>query len=60
MAANSPVLIERSMIQGRPSEGVMSTGMVAGILGDLPSCEELVATMVRDAEARLRQLCTGG
>ena len=60
MAANSPVLIERSMIQGRPSEGVMSTGMVAGILGDLPSCKELVATMVRDAEARLRQLCTGG
>jgi len=60
MAANSPVLIERSMIQGSPAEGVMSTGMVAGILGDLPSCEELVATMVRDAEARLRQLCTGG
>jgi len=59
MAANSPVLIERSMIQGRPSEGVMSTGMVAGILGDLPSCDELVASMVNDAEARLRQLCTG-
>ncbi|MBM4229294.1 MAG: nitronate monooxygenase [Gammaproteobacteria bacterium] len=59
MAANSPVLIERSMIQGRPAEGVMSTGMVAGILGDLPSCDELVAAMVGDAEARLRQLCGG-
>ena len=59
MAANSPVLIERSMIQGRPAEGVMSTGMVAGILGDLPSCDELVAAMVGEAEARLRQLCGG-
>jgi NAD(P)H-dependent flavin oxidoreductase YrpB (nitropropane dioxygenase family) len=59
MAANSPVLIERSMIQGRPAEGVMSTGLVAGVLGDLPSCEELVARMVGDAEARLRELCGG-
>ena len=59
MAANSPVLIERSMIQGRPAEGVMSTGLVAGVLGDLPSCEELVARMVGDAEARLRDLCGG-
>jgi len=59
MAANSPVLIERSMIQGRPDQGVMSTGLVAGVLADLPSCEELVARMVADAEARLRELCGG-
>ena len=59
MAANSPVLIERSMIQGRPSEGVMSTGQVAGILDDLPSCEELVARIVSEAEGRLRELCGG-
>ena len=59
MAANSPVLIERSMIQGRPDQGVMSTGLVAGVLADLPSCEELVARMVADAEARLRDLCGG-
>ena len=59
MAANSPVLIERSMIQGRPAEGVMSTGMVAGILGDLPSCEELVTRMAADAVRRLDRLCGG-
>jgi NAD(P)H-dependent flavin oxidoreductase YrpB (nitropropane dioxygenase family) len=59
MAANSPVLLERSMLQGRPAEGVMSTGMVAGILGDLPSCEELIARMVVDARQRLRSLAGG-
>jgi NAD(P)H-dependent flavin oxidoreductase YrpB (nitropropane dioxygenase family) len=59
MAANSPVLIERSMIQGRPAEGVMSTGMVAGILGDLPSCEELITRMVDDAQQRLHRLAGG-
>jgi len=59
MAANSPVLIERSMIQGRPAEGVMSTGMVAGILGDLPSCEEWITRMVDDAQQRLHRLAGG-
>ncbi len=59
MAANSPVLIERSMIQGRPTEGVMSTGMVAGILRDLPSCDELVTRMVEEAQQRLHRLSGG-
>lgn len=59
MAANSPILIERSMIQGRPAEGVMSTGLVAGILSDLPSCEELISRMVDDAQRRLYELSGG-
>jgi len=59
MAANSPILIERSMIQGRPAEGVMSTGLVAGILSDLPSCDELVSRMVDDAQRRLHELSGG-
>ena len=59
MAANSPVLIERSMIQGRPAEGVMSTGQVAGILSDLPTCEELIVRMVTEARQRLNALSGG-
>ena len=59
MAANSPVLLERSMIQGHPEQGVMATGQVAGILDDLPSCAELVERIVRDAESRLRTLSGG-
>lgn len=57
MAANSPVLIERTMIQGRPEEGVIPTGTVAGVLNDLPSCAELVERIIREAEARFALLC---
>jgi NAD(P)H-dependent flavin oxidoreductase YrpB (nitropropane dioxygenase family) len=56
MAANAPVLIQRAVEQGKPDEGVMATGQVAGRLNDLPSCEELVQRIVRDAEHRLDAL----
>ena len=59
MAANSPVLIERSMIQGRPDQGVMSTGLVAGIIKDLPTCVELIDRIVHDAQKRLQILSKG-
>ena len=57
MAANAPVLIQRAAVQGKPDEGVMATGLVAGRLGDLPTCEELIQRIVREAEARLGELC---
>ena len=53
MAAIAPVMFQRSMVAGQPQEGLLATGQVAGRLGDLPSCEELVAGIVRDARARL-------
>jgi NAD(P)H-dependent flavin oxidoreductase YrpB (nitropropane dioxygenase family) len=56
MAAIAPVMFQRSMLAGQPQEGLLATGMVAGRLGDLPSCEELVAGIVRDARARLDSL----
>ena len=59
MAANSPVLLQRSMIEGQPAEGIMATGTVAGVLGDLPSCAELVERIVREAEQRLAALAAG-
>ena len=61
MAANAPMLIRRAVEQGRPDEGVMATGQVAGRLTDLPSCEELVRSIVRDAQRRLEALhgCAG-
>ena len=33
MAANAPVLLERAMVQGKPAEGVMSSGQVAAVIG---------------------------
>jgi NAD(P)H-dependent flavin oxidoreductase YrpB (nitropropane dioxygenase family) len=53
MAAIAPVMFQRSMVAGQPQEGLLATGLVAGRLGDLPSCEELVSGIVRDARARL-------
>ena len=41
------------MVEGRPDEGVLPSGQVAGLIDDAPSCHELIATIVRDAEMRL-------
>jgi NAD(P)H-dependent flavin oxidoreductase YrpB (nitropropane dioxygenase family) len=56
MAAIAPVMFQRSMISGEPQRGLLATGLVAGRLGDLPSCEELIQSIVRDAYARLAAL----
>lgn len=42
MAANAPMLLQRSMVEGRPAEGVMSAGQVAALIGRLDSCEEVI------------------
>jgi len=56
MAAIAPVYIQRATVEGKPDEGVMATGLVAGRLTDLPSCEELIQRIVREAEERLDAL----
>jgi NAD(P)H-dependent flavin oxidoreductase YrpB (nitropropane dioxygenase family) len=56
MAAIAPVMFQRSMISGEPQRGLLATGLVAGRLGDLPSCDELIQGIVRDAYARLAVL----
>lgn len=53
MAANAPVLLERSMVDGRPSEGVMSSGQVAAVIGQLQSCREVIDGIVAQARQRL-------
>jgi NAD(P)H-dependent flavin oxidoreductase YrpB (nitropropane dioxygenase family) len=56
MAANSPMLIQRAMVEGHPAEGVLPSGQVVGLIDDLPSCEELVSKIVSEAEQRLADL----
>jgi hypothetical protein len=55
-AAIAPVLFQRSMLAGDPDEGLMATGLIAGRLADLPSCDELVQRIVREADERLAAL----
>jgi len=54
MAGNAPMIIQRAMVDGKPDEGVLPSGQVAGIIDDLPSCEALISSIVKDAEARLK------
>jgi len=56
MAANTPVLLRAAMADGRPEAGLMPAGQVAGLIDDLPSCAELVARIMTDAEQRLAGL----
>jgi NAD(P)H-dependent flavin oxidoreductase YrpB (nitropropane dioxygenase family) len=50
MAANAPMLLRASMVQGNVESGVMAGGQVTGLIGDLPSCAELIARIVREAD----------
>ena len=56
MAANAPVLLQRSMVEGKPAEGVMSSGQVAALIGELKSCREVIDGIVTQAGERLSAL----
>jgi NAD(P)H-dependent flavin oxidoreductase YrpB (nitropropane dioxygenase family) len=55
-AATVPSLIQRAVVDGKPDEGLMATGQVAGRLSDLPSCADLIQSIVAEAQARLAAL----
>lgn len=57
MAANAPMLLQRSMIEGKPADGVMSAGQVAALIGRLDSCEQVISGIV--AQACERQAALG-
>ncbi|MFF5299604.1 NAD(P)H-dependent flavin oxidoreductase [Streptomyces sp. NPDC013161] len=50
LAANTPMLLKASMVDGRTDLGVMASGQVAGVIDDLPSCAELVTRVMKEAE----------
>jgi len=58
MAANAPIFIRRAMVEGRPAEGVLPSGQVAGLIDDLPSCKELIGAIVDEARGRLAALAS--
>ncbi|MFI6010486.1 NAD(P)H-dependent flavin oxidoreductase [Streptomyces sp. NPDC051243] len=49
LAANTPMLLKASMVDGRTDLGVMAAGQVAGVIDDLPSCAELVQRIMKEA-----------
>ncbi|MFC9236646.1 NAD(P)H-dependent flavin oxidoreductase [Streptomyces decoyicus] len=56
LAANTPMLLKASMVDGRTDLGVMASGQVAGVIEDLPSCAELVDRIMAEARATLGTL----
>ena len=54
MAANTPMLLRAGLVEGNTDAGVLASGQVAGIIEDLPSCAELIDTIVRDAVKHLQ------
>jgi NAD(P)H-dependent flavin oxidoreductase YrpB (nitropropane dioxygenase family) len=46
----------RAVVDGRPNEGLLATGLVAGRIDDIPSCAELIERIERDARARIAAL----
>ncbi|MER7811665.1 nitronate monooxygenase [Streptomyces sp900116325] len=56
LAANTPMLLKASMVDGRTDLGVMASGQVAGVIEDLPSCAELVGRLMKEAQRALEVL----
>ena len=56
MAANAPMLIKASMVDGRPEVGILPTGQGIGVIDELPTVAELLDRIMAEAEATLARL----
>ncbi|MGB0920424.1 MAG: NAD(P)H-dependent flavin oxidoreductase [Alphaproteobacteria bacterium] len=56
MAPNAPMIIQKAMVDGRPEDGVLPSGQVAGLITDLPSCADLLQQIETEATHRLTAL----
>jgi NAD(P)H-dependent flavin oxidoreductase YrpB (nitropropane dioxygenase family) len=56
MAANTPMMLKSSMIDGRVDLGTLASGQVAGRIDDLPSCKELIDRIMDEANDVLARL----
>ena len=56
MAANAPMLIKAALVDGHPEVGVLPTGQVTGVIGELPTVAELLDRIVAEATSTLTRL----
>ena len=56
MAANAPMLIKATMVDGQPEVGILPTGQGVGVMDDLPSLATLIAKIIAEADATLTRL----
>ncbi|PYE19981.1 NAD(P)H-dependent flavin oxidoreductase YrpB (nitropropane dioxygenase family) [Williamsia limnetica] len=56
MAGNTPMLLRAGLVEGNTDAGVLASGQVVGMIDDLPSCDELVQSIMTQAWDRLERL----
>ncbi len=56
LAANAPMLIKATMVDGKPEVGILPTGQVTGVIDELPTVAELLARIEHDATHTLEAL----
>ena len=56
LAANAPMLIKATMVDGKPEVGILPTGQVVGVVDELPAVADLLARIRAEAEATLKRL----
>jgi len=56
MAANAPMLIKATMVDGKPEVGILPTGQVTGVIDELPTVAALLARIEAEATATLQRL----
>ena len=59
MAANAPMLIKATMVDGKPDVGILPTGQVTGVIDELPTVAALLDRIEAEAEAVLERLEEG-
>jgi len=59
LAANSPVLIRRGLVEGDAEEGALPSGQVVGLIDELPTCAQLVERIMAEAEDVLTRVGGG-
>jgi NAD(P)H-dependent flavin oxidoreductase YrpB (nitropropane dioxygenase family) len=56
LAANAPMLIKATMVDGKPEVGILPTGQVTGVIEELPTVADLLARIEAEAAATLKRL----
>jgi NAD(P)H-dependent flavin oxidoreductase YrpB (nitropropane dioxygenase family) len=56
LAANAPMLIKATMVDGKPEVGILPTGQVTGVIDELPTVADLLDRIESEATATLKAL----
>ncbi|MFL6205582.1 MAG: NAD(P)H-dependent flavin oxidoreductase [Acidimicrobiales bacterium] len=56
LAANAPMLIKATMVDGKPDVGILPTGQVTGVIDELPTVADLLDRIEVEATATLKAL----